>query len=78
VLEFAKCFVNSCPIGVFPEKSGQRRVLGSAEDPAYVDTAAITTGMAPADLRAATFTIKSVQEGPAPIYEDGLTLPIGA
>lgn len=75
VLEFAANTVNCCLIGIAIEKSGQRRVLGDIEDHAWIESAVATTGMAATDLRGVTFTLKSVQGNPAPIYDAELTIP---
>ncbi len=61
-------------IGV--DKKGKARVVGSLGLPAMMDTAQITTGMTPEDLRGMEFTFIQHSPSPAPYLADGITIPL--
>jgi hypothetical protein len=75
-LEFAACILNGCLIGIAPEKSGQKRVLGTNDDYAWVESIELNTGAATSDQRAGTYALKSAQGTPAPVYDAALAIPM--
>ena len=66
-------FANRDVIFVVKEKNGKVRVLGSLEDPAYMDTAEGTSGKKVADGRATVLTFKATGSTPPPVYTQALT-----
>jgi len=56
-----------------PEKNGRVRLIGSLEDPAYMETAEYTSGKKIADSRGTIITFKASAATPAPIYTPALT-----
>jgi hypothetical protein len=70
-LEFADCVAanNGCLIAMVPDKSGNHRVLGNLDDPAFVEAIEGGTGLAPGDRVGAAYTLYANMGITAPIYD---------
>lgn len=73
-VEFFNCQANSCPVVLVEDKKGFVRVLGTASDPAVLESATIDTGAKTGDVRGVTFQIKSQIGIPAPFYEGAIDI----
>lgn len=72
-LGFQASTANRQVVLIVPEKNGRNRVIGSLEDPAYMETAEYTSGKKIADARRTIITFKASGATPAPIYVPTLT-----
>lgn len=63
-LEWWKNMVNAPSVGLWVDKNGTMHVIGSKDDPAYLEEGAGTTGIAATDERGIAFAIKANQALP--------------
>lgn len=63
-LEFLKNLVNIPGVWLCTDKNGVVHVIGSKDDPAYVETAEGTTGVAATDERIITITVRAISASP--------------
>lgn len=68
ILGFQASVANRQLVMIVKEKNGVLRVLGSIEDPCYLETLEYTSGKKVADGRASKMTFKDSKPTPAPIY----------
>ena len=73
MIGFLEHLKNSNIVLVVRELMGTQRVLGSQYLPANIETSAVTTGTAVADLKGATFTVRSIGRI-APIFTGSVPL----
>lgn len=64
-LEWFKNMMNAPCVGLWVDKKGVMHVIGSKDDPAYLEEGAGTTGVAATDERGISFSIKANQALPA-------------
>lgn len=69
VLEFFECLAKGCLVVLIKEKSGQTRVMGNLDSPAYLESAETDTGKQSGDTRGVTAQIKADIGRVAPVYE---------
>lgn len=69
VVEFQESLANECLVVIVKEKSGNLRVLGNLDSPAYLETAEGTTAKTTGDTRGFTNQIKATPGYAAPFYE---------
>lgn len=70
---FLAATANRPIVAIVPEKNNVLRVLGSIDDPAYVEAAEYTSGKKIADGRKTVVTLKASAATPAPIYKQTMT-----
>lgn len=64
-LEWFKGVINTPVVGLWVDKKGVMHVIGSKDDPAYLEEGAGTTGVAATDERGISFAIKANAASPA-------------
>lgn len=67
-IEFMESVANGCLCVLVKEKSGNIRVLGSPDSPAYLEAAESSTGKDSGSSRGITMQIKAATGSPAPFY----------
>lgn len=72
-LGFKAASANRTIVFIVKEKNNKLRVLGSLEDPAYVDADESVSGKKIADARRSVLTFKASAATPAPIYTQTMT-----
>jgi hypothetical protein len=72
-LGYKASLANRQVVFIVKEKNGIVRVVGSLEDPAYMETDDATSGKKIADGRKSIITFKDSKSTPAPIYKTALT-----
>jgi hypothetical protein len=65
----ANCLLNACVVAIVQDKEGYKRVIGSKDVPAKIETLGIDTGTTAEDLRGMKLEIKATTGRIAPIYE---------
>lgn len=60
------------------EFNGQRRLLGTKDNPVVVDTIEATSGKQGDDKKGIQVTVKSYQDGPAPVYTGSIPTASGS
>jgi len=73
-LGFIRKVLNTKGVWIVPEADGNHRVLGIKPGVPAITRANTTTGVNSEGTKGATFTVKSIQNGPAPLYNGSLTL----
>ncbi len=63
-LEWFRNMMNTPMVGLWVDKNGVMHVIGSKDDPAYLETGAGGTGVAATDERGISFEIKATQASP--------------
>jgi len=74
VLEWLEQNANGCFVVIAEEVSGQKRVIGTMDVPAYLETATADTGAASGDQRGATIQIKAETGLVASVYTGAIDL----
>jgi hypothetical protein len=76
LLGFMETIKNDDVVVLVKELNGQIRIIGQPDIPANLDSASGKTGMAVADEKGFTFTLKSIA-GIAPVYTGVYPVPVG-
>ena len=74
VIGAMQCLINACMVAIVVEKSGHKRVLGTPNIPAKIESAEATSGKTSEDLRGVTFQLKSFTGKAAPFYTGTIDL----
>jgi len=69
-LEFAKEIANCCFVAMIPDRRDIYRVLGRYDDPAYVESVELTTGLTSGDRRGGAYSLSWSSGAPSYIYND--------
>jgi len=73
-LGFIRKVLNTKGVWIVPEADGNYRILGIKPGVPAITTTSGTTGTNSDGSKGTTFTVKSVQNGPAPIYDGSIVL----
>jgi hypothetical protein len=73
-LGFIRKVLNTKGVWIVPEADGNYRVLGIKPGVPAITRSSTTTATNSEGSKGTTFTVKSIQNGPAPIYDGTLTL----
>jgi hypothetical protein len=68
-LEFAKNMANCCIVALLQDRNGVYRVIGRFDDPAFIESIELTTGLKSGDRRGGAYVIKWSSGSPTSVYD---------